>query len=58
MTRAGFESVETWDFPYMEHPEHELAPLPKLFGIVGKIGDSTQRRKGAKTPRKDLGKKT
>lgn len=34
LNRTGFEVSDTWDFPHVEHPEHELAPLPRLYGIV------------------------
>ena len=38
LTEAGFVDIEPWDYPYTEHPEHELAPLPRLYGLTGKKG--------------------
>lgn len=34
LARAGFNNFYRWDYPYTAHPEHELTPLPRLYGIV------------------------
>ncbi len=31
---AGFGDVSGWDYPHDPHPEHDLAPLPRLYGLV------------------------
>ncbi len=31
---SGFRGVEAWDFPPRERPEHELAPMPRLYGLA------------------------
>ncbi len=31
---AGFTRTEGWDWPHDPHPEHDLAPLPRLFGLI------------------------
>lgn len=31
---AGFGDLECWDYPRLERPEHELAPLPGIYGIL------------------------
>ena len=34
LREAGFGMVEMWDLAYLERPEHELAPLPRLYEII------------------------
>ena len=31
---AGFADVSTWDLPRLNRPEHDLAPLPGIYGIT------------------------
>jgi ArsR family transcriptional regulator len=31
---CGLTFLRAWDFPHTEHPEHELAPLPRMYGVV------------------------
>ena len=34
LREAGFEGIDHWDDPYLDRPEHELAPLPRLYTMV------------------------
>ncbi|MCE5229656.1 metalloregulator ArsR/SmtB family transcription factor [bacterium] len=38
LTDAGFENLFVWDYPHDPHPEHDLAPLPRLYGLIAKRG--------------------
>lgn len=33
LAQAGFGSMDSWDYPTIARPEHELAPLPGLYGV-------------------------
>jgi ArsR family transcriptional regulator len=33
LSMTGFSNVENWRFQSVERPEHELAPIPTLYGI-------------------------
>lgn len=34
LSEAGFNAVESWVYPNVERSEHELAPLPPMYGIL------------------------
>jgi ArsR family transcriptional regulator len=36
LVEAGFGELEFWDYPPRPRPEHELAPLPSLYGVVAR----------------------
>ncbi|HPK00982.1 MAG TPA: metalloregulator ArsR/SmtB family transcription factor [Candidatus Sumerlaeota bacterium] len=38
LTEAGMREIERWDYPFDAHPEHELAPLPGLYGMTAVKG--------------------
>lgn len=38
LSEAGFGSPQAWDFPHRERPEHELAPLPRTYGMIVQAG--------------------
>ena len=42
LTDAGLEPVHRWDFDHVEHPEHELAPLPRLYGLIAAKADGAR----------------
>lgn len=34
LSEAGLALESVWDYPPVERPEHDLAPLPRLYGMV------------------------
>jgi len=41
---ADFERIDHWDYPYLDRPEHELAPLPPLYALVAtKMGNANEK---------------
>ncbi|MEN6625593.1 MAG: metalloregulator ArsR/SmtB family transcription factor [Candidatus Sumerlaeia bacterium] len=38
LAEAGFEDLYHWDYPHDPHPEHDLAPLPRLYGFIATRG--------------------
>lgn len=36
LAESGFGEIEAWDFPRLMRPEHELAPLPGIYGLCGR----------------------
>ncbi|MCL5270068.1 MAG: metalloregulator ArsR/SmtB family transcription factor [bacterium] len=37
LQQAGFVIVESWEYPNQDRPEHELAPLPGIYGCIGDL---------------------
>lgn len=35
---AGFKGDDVWDLPEAPRPEHELAPIPRLYGVLATKG--------------------
>lgn len=36
LEETGFEELERWDYPIVARPEHDLAPLPGMYGVSGR----------------------
>jgi ArsR family transcriptional regulator len=37
LAEAGFGDFETWNYPANPRPEHELTPIPSLYGVVARL---------------------
>jgi ArsR family transcriptional regulator len=41
---TGLEPVSTWDLPKVDHPDHELAPIPGLYVNVASAASAAKNR--------------
>jgi ubiquinone/menaquinone biosynthesis C-methylase UbiE len=54
LASAGFAAAEAWDIPTPAHPEHELAPLPPIYGFTALKPASAPLSRPARKSRKPI----
>ena len=57
LAEAGLSVETVWDYPPIERPEHDLAPLPRLYGMVAVRVEQPDTAAGAEAGRIRAGKR-
>ena len=57
LAEAGLSVETVWDYPPIERPEHDLAPLPRLYGMVAARVEQPDTAAGAEAGRIRAGKR-